>query len=476
MNQLFEQLFKHQPSADQVNLFTQIDRFLKSEAPNAVFVLRGYAGTGKTTSMSVLVKLLPKYNIMPILLAPTGRAAKVLGNYAKKPAFTIHKKIYRKKSAVELGSGFSLAKNTHQDTLFIVDESSMIPGTVQDGQYFGSNSLLADLIKYVYESNSNCKIIFLGDTAQLPPVGASESPALNPSYLQSHFGLKVFGAELKEVLRQEKKSGILENATALRQQLLSDDISKPTLHVKNFKDFFYITGEKLVDGINYAYDHFGMDETLVICRSNKNANLYNQQIRARILFREEFISSGDFLMVVKNNYHWLPETTDAAFIANGEIVKVIRIRNEQEMHGLRFADASLQLVDFPDQPIITAKIILDTLDSDSPALSKEQQQHLYEQVSLDYTDVKNKAERLAKIKTDPYYNALQVKFSYAVTCHKSQGGQWKAVFVDQGYLTDELVNKEFIRWLYTAITRASSQLFLVNFNKDFIADLPKDNF
>lgn len=239
MNQLFEQLFKHQPSADQVNLFTQIDRFLKSEAPNAVFVLRGYAGTGKTTSMSVLVKLLPKYNIKPILLAPTGRAAKVLGNYAKKPAFTIHKKIYRKKSAVELGSGFSLAKNTHQDTLFIVDESSMIPGTVQDGQYFGSSSLLADLIKYVYESNSNCKIIFLGDTAQLPPVGASESPALNPSYLQSHFGLKVFGAELKEVLRQEKKSGILENATALRQQLLSDDISKPTLHVKNFKDFLH---------------------------------------------------------------------------------------------------------------------------------------------------------------------------------------------------------------------------------------------
>ena len=476
MNQLFEQLFKHQPTADQVNLFGQIDRFLKSEAPNSLFVLKGYAGTGKTTSMSVLVKLLPKYQMKAILLAPTGRAAKVLGNYSQKPAYTIHKKIYRKKSAVEFGSGFSLAKNTHTDTLFIVDESSMIPGDVQEGQYFGGNSLLSDLITYVYESDSNCKILFLGDTAQLPPVGASESPALNPTYLQDHFGLKVFSAELKEVLRQEKKSGILENATALRLQLLAENISKPSLHVKNFKDFFYITGEKLVDGINYAYDHFGMDETLIICRSNKNANLYNQQIRARILFREEFISSGDFLMVVKNNYHWLPESSDGEFIANGEIAKVIRIRNEQEMYGLKFADASLQLVDFPTQPIITAKIILDTLDSDSPALSNAQQKHLYEQVALDYADIKNKSERLAKIKTDPYYNALQVKFSYAVTCHKSQGGQWKAVFVDQGYLTDELVNKEFIRWLYTAITRASEQLFLVNFNKDFIVDLPKDNF
>jgi exodeoxyribonuclease-5 len=352
----------------------------------------------------------------------------------------------------------------------------MIPGDVQEGQYFGAGSLLSDLITYVYESDSNCKILFLGDTAQLPPVGASESPALNPTYLQDHFGLKVFSAELKEVLRQEKKSGILENATALREQLLAENISKPSMQVKNFKDFFYITGEKLVDGINYAYDHFGMDETLIICRSNKNANLYNQQIRARILFREEFISSGDFLMVVKNNYHWLPESSDGEFIANGEIAKVIRIRNEQEMYGLKFADASLQLVDFPTQPIITAKIILDTLDSDSPALSNAQQKHLYEQVALDYSDIKNKSERLAKIKTDPYYNALQVKFSYAVTCHKSQGGQWKAVFVDQGYLTDELVNKEFIRWLYTAITRASEQLFLVNFNKDFIVDLPKDNF
>ena len=476
MNQLFEQLFKHQPTADQVNLFGQIDRFLKSEAPNSLFVLKGYAGTGKTTSMSVLVKLLPKYKMKAILLAPTGRAAKVLGNYSQKPAFTIHKKIYRKKSAVEFGSGFSLSKNTHTDTLFIVDESSMIPGDVQEGQYFGGNSLLSDLITYVYESDSNCKILFLGDTAQLPPVGASESPALNPTYLQDHFGLKVFSAELKEVLRQEKKSGILENATALREQLLAENISKPSMQVKNFKDFFYITGEKLVDGINYAYDHFGMDETLIICRSNKNANLYNQQIRARILFREEFISSGDFLMVVKNNYHWLPESSDGEFIANGEIAKVIRIRNEQEMYGLKFADDSLQLVDFPTQPIITAKIILDTLDSDSPALSNAQQKHLYEQVALDYSDIKNKSERLAKIKTDPYYNALQVKFSYAVTCHKSQGGQWKAVFVDQGYLTDELVNKEFIRWLYTAITRASEQLFLVNFNKDFIVDLPKDNF
>ncbi len=473
MNNSFRKYFAHEPTQDQVTLFEKVNGFLLAKDQFSCFVLRGYAGTGKTTAMSALVKMLPSYQFKSVLLAPTGRAAKVLGNYANKQAFTIHKKIYRKKSAIEFGSGFTLAPNPHKDTLFIVDEASMISGAIADG-LMGMKSLLADLIKYVYESDSNCRLIFVGDTAQLPPVGSAESPALSDTFLKQNFGLHITSCELKEVVRQEKKSGILENATQLRLQIAQENDFIPKMKTKSFKDFFYITGEKLVDGINYAYDKYGMDDTLIICRSNKNANLYNQQIRSRILFREEFISTGDYLMIVKNNYFWLPEDLEGGFIANGEIVKVIRIRNEQELHGLKFAEATLQLIDFPEQPIITAKIILDTLNADSPALTSAQQQQLYEQVQLDYVDIKNNSERLEKVKNDPYFNALQVKFSYAVTCHKSQGGQWKAVFIDQGYLTDEMMNKEFLRWLYTAVTRASEELFLINFNKDFFIDLPSD--
>jgi exodeoxyribonuclease-5 len=464
----FEKYLGKTPSAGQAMFFQKFEKFLKDDNTFSAFVLRGYAGTGKTTTVKAIVAYLKANKFKSVLLAPTGRAAKVLSNYSGENASTIHKKIYRRKSSVDILASFTLNENKHKDTIFIVDESSMISGTMNDstGVYFSKGSLLDDLVEYVYSNTNNCRLLLVGDTAQLPPVGSDFSPALNKEMLHAQYGLRIYEHELTEVLRQEKASGILENATDLRELIDKNIIAWPQLKAKGYKDFYSITGEQLSDGINYAYDEYGIDETLIVCRSNKNANQYNQQIRSRILFREEEISAGDYLMVVKNNYYWLP-AEEQGFIANGEIVRVVKVGREEELHGFRFADMTVQLVDLPNEPKLSVKVLIDTIYADAPSLKSEDQKKLFDSVSADYADILNKKERYEKIKADPYYNALQVKFAYAVTCHKAQGGQWKVVFVDQGYLVDDMLNLDLLRWLYTAITRASFQVFLVNFHPKF---------
>lgn len=457
-------LFPQDPTVAQMHLVQRFAEFLRLEEELPVFLLSGYAGTGKTTSVAALLKLLPRYKFRSVLLAPTGRAAKVLSQYTGQSAFTIHKKIYRKK-----GSGdaiqFDLAPNIHSNTIFFVDEASMIADQ-QEGFGFSSKGLLSDLFQFVY-NNKGCGLVLVGDPAQLPPVGLVESPALDKEYLERNFGASVTSIELTEVVRQQQDSGILFNATALRNTLQEEDALLPQLTVKGFKDIYRMNGDKLVDGLNYAYDKFGIENTLMVCRSNKSANEYNRQIRNRILYREEELSSGDYLMIVKNNYFWLPEDSDIGFIANGDIARIKRLRNEQEIYGQRFVDAQLELIDYAGKPVIDCKLMLDTLTSESPALTGEQSKAFYAEVMKDYQHIRNRRQQFEELKKNPFYNALQVKFSYAVTCHKAQGGQWDAVFVDQGYLTADKVNAEFNRWLYTALTRSVKELFLVNFNADF---------
>lgn len=454
--------FPFAPTQGQKDFFQKMDSFLLQEnAEGGAFILRGYAGTGKTSLISALVKILPRLKIKSMLLAPTGRAAKVMGNYSQKSAFTIHKIIYRPKDqGGDLGVGFELVKNYYKDTLFIVDEASMLADEVLNGR-----SLLRDLIHYVYQESSNM-LMLVGDTAQLPPVASNLSPALERDYLVRHFRLKVDAIELTEVMRQQLESGILYNATFLRNQLFSKT-PEISFTVSGFKDFYKMTGERLEDGLRYAYNKFGLENTVIITRSNKNAVQYNQYIRRTIHFYDDEISAGDLLMIVKNNYTYMAESDKVNFIANGDFVEVVKIRSFEEMYGLRFATLELRLLDYPDEPYFEAKVIMDTLYSPHPSLSPEQYKELYRLVSEDYQDVANKAERMELIKKDPYLSALQVKFAYALTCHKSQGGQWDAVFVDQGYLTDEMVNVEYIRWLYTAVTRAKKELFMVNFHPKF---------
>ena len=408
-----------------------------------------------------MVKTLPKLKVKSMLLAPTGRAAKVMGNYSNKSAFTIHKIIYRPKDKIgELGAGFDLVKNYYKETLFIIDEASMLAD-----ESFNGRSLLRDLIQYVFQESSN-RLLLVGDTAQLPPVGSTLSPALDRDYLVRHFRLKVDSIELTEVMRQQLASGILYNATFLRNQILAK-VPEITFATAEFKDFYKMTGERLEDGLRYAYNKYGTENTVIITRSNKSAVQYNQYIRRNIHFFDDEISAGDLLMIVKNNYTYMAESEKVNFLANGDFAEVIKIRSFEEMYGLRFATLELRLLDYPDEPFFEAKVVMDTLYSPHPALSTEQYRDLYKQVAEDYADVASKAERMELIKKDPYLTSLQVKFAYALTCHKSQGGQWDAVFVDQGYLTDEMVTKEYIRWLYTAVTRAKKELFMVNFHPKF---------
>ncbi|WP_270086965.1 ATP-dependent DNA helicase [Sphingobacterium sp. SYP-B4668] len=465
---LLIQHFHWSPTPQQSIAFGLLSDFIAAFDRQRTFVLKGYAGTGKTAIISALVKTLPQLRKKSVLLAPTGRAAKVMSHYSGKKAFTIHKKIYRKKTAVAFEMDFGLAENLHEDTLFIVDEASMISN--ESANIF-SKSLLHDLIKYV-QSGKNCTIMFVGDTAQLPPVGLLQSPALNPEYLRHEFYLHVSGFELTDVVRQEKSSGILFNATKIRREIKMEedknDYPFPQFVTKGFADTFQMTGEKLIEGLHYAYDKFGIENTLVVCRSNKSANLYNQNIRNRILFREEELTGGDLVMVVRNNYYWLTENNEdnkSGFIANGDMAKVRKVGYMHEQHGFRFADVTLEFSD--DEEPITCRVLLESLYTDSPNLPYEQQQQLYEAIATDYADIFSKKDRMEAIKKDPYYNALQIKFAYAITCHKAQGGQWEAVFIDQGYLHDDMLNTEFLRWLYTALTRATKELFLVNFNEKF---------
>jgi len=464
---LFIQSMSFKPTSQQEAAFAMLEKFLRSGAGDECFVLRGYAGTGKTTIISSLVKALPKMKMQTVLLAPTGRAAKVITHYSGKKAFTIHKRIYRKKSALSLDMSFVLAPNLSENTLFIVDEASMISDDPGD---FGRHSLLQDLLSYVY-NGKNCRLMLVGDTAQLPPVGSLHSPALSIDYLKNSFALTLFTYELTDVMRQEKSSGILYNATQLRQLVRNSKAEFPKFHTRGFKDIYQMNGGRLSEGLEYAYNKFGIENTLMVCRSNKSANNYNQQIRNRILYREEELTGGDYVMVVRNNYFWLGQEENVnAFIANGDIAKVRKVRNVHEMYGFRFADAVLEFTDYPDEEPLHCKVLLDTLYAEAPSLSPADGKRLYEAVMEDYIHIPDKKQRMQELKSDPFYNALQIKFSFAVTCHKAQGGQWDAVFVDQGFLTEEMVNEDFLRWLYTAVTRASCELFLVNFSEKFFTE------
>ncbi len=461
-SEILLQKFPFEPTASQRVLFDHFDAFLlDKQMHKPVLVMRGYAGTGKTTVVSAIVKTLPFFQLRYVLMAPTGRAAKVMSGYSKRVAFTIHKKIFHQTAAPGGGLAFKRQNNYHKNTVFIVDEASMI----NDAADYGKNGLLADLFEYVFSQEGN-RLLLIGDQAQLPPVGSSASPALQNEYLTAQFKADVLYTELTDVMRQAEDSGILFNATALRNQLSNEGV-KIELTTQRFNDIFKMTGERLEDGLRYAYEKYGTSGTVVICRSNKNAVQYNAYIRRAIQYKEEELEAGDLLMIVRNNYHFLPEDTPAGFLANGDFIEVMKIVRFEEYYGLRFADLRLRLVDYPEQEPFEAKVILDTLHTDEASLNADAYKKLYEEVSAEYADMASKTERMKAIKKDPFLNALQIKFAYALTCHKSQGGQWDAVFVDQGYLTEERIDKEYIRWLYTGVTRATRELYMVNFHKNF---------
>lgn len=466
---LLSQQFLWNPTTQQNEVFDRLAEFLHTFSKDTCFLLRGYAGTGKTTIISALVNALPRLQKRSVLLAPTGRAAKVMGNYSGRKALTIHKKIYRKKNALSTQMDFDIAENLHEDTLFIVDEASMI---TTEGFTIFSNGLLSDLIQYV-QSGKNCVLMLVGDTAQLPPVGLDYSPALDANLLSSEYNLDVYEYELTDVVRQDKDSGILFNATKIRNEIRFDEDNPtytfPKFITQGYKDIFRMNGDRLIEGLHYAYDKFDIENCMVICRSNKSANLYNRHIRNQILFREEEITGGDIIMVVRNNYYWLQQHDEkhTGFIANGDMAIIKKVSNIHEMHGYRFADLYLEFMDNNEGDAIRCRVLIDSLHVDAAQMPREDQQKLYESIARDYEDIFSKKDRMEAIKKDPYYNALQIKFAYAITCHKAQGGQWPLVFVDQGYMTDEMLNTEFLRWLYTGITRATRELFLVNFNEKF---------
>lgn len=461
--------FGFQPTKNQLKVMGELTDFIFLKARKHLFVLKGYAGTGKTSLVGALVKTLPEINYESILLAPTGRAAKVLANYANKPAFTIHKMIYQLRTGGDGYTRFVIKENKFRNAIFLVDEASMIgdSGGLSSSNWGQEKSLLDDLLQYVY-SGINCKLVFIGDTAQLPPVGMDISPALDEDFLFKSYHLNIEFNELNEVVRQAEGSEILQNATYLRANIAANKIKFPLFKSVNKADVRTITGLELEDELNDAYSKYGDDNVMLITRSNKRANQFNLQIRARIRWMEDELATGDFLMIVKNNYFWLPDSSKAGFIANGDIVEVLKISGEENMYGFRFANVTLRMVDYPDEPDIEVKLLLDSLLTDSPSLPGEQFRQLYDAVSEDYEHEPNRKKRNELIRKNPYYQALQVKFAYAVTCHKSQGGQWDAVFVDQGYLTEEMINIEYLRWLYTAITRAKKQLLLVNFNESLL--------
>jgi exodeoxyribonuclease-5 len=468
VNRILTKYFPHEPTSGQEKLIQYFGRFLNDDENNKVFVLKGYAGTGKTSFVRSLVKSLPTMKMRTVLMAPTGRAAKVLQQYSGNQAFTIHKKIYYNQMNKSGQLISRLKENKHRNTLFIVDEASMIQGmnAGSSGKLFGKQDILSDLIEFVY-NNQHCYLMLIGDTAQLPPVGINLSPALDLDELERFFNLKVHQIELIEVVRQEQNSGILANATDLRNQIRNNDLRSPFFYLGDFTDIISINGENLEDALNLAYSNYGEENVVVITRSNKRANIFNQEIRNRILFREGTIQSGDLLMVVKNNYHWLSEESKAGFIANGDIIEILRMNAYKSFYGFEFAEVTIRLLDYPDEPEFDVTLLLDTIMSDGPALTYEDNNKLFEGVMEDYADLKNRSARVNATKANPFFNALQVKFANAMTCHKTQGGQWDVVFIDQGYVTDEMINTEYGRWLYTALTRATKKLYLVNFKAEF---------
>jgi len=452
-----------QPTLGQEDLIRELGVFLASDDLLEIMLIKGYAGTGKTTLVKSLVKTLNFLKQKSVLLAPTGRAAKVLSAYSGHQAWTIHKKIYRQKSGSDGLGDFVLDRNLHKNTCFIVDEASMI-GDRSPDSFFGSGDLLRDLVDFV-EAGTQCRLVLVGDTAQLPPVGLDMSPALSPERLED-FGYRIREIELTDVVRQAEDSGILFNATSIRN-LITDGLEEyPSFHFESYPDISLISGSDLLEAISASYDRYGTSDTIVVTRSNKRANKFNAGIRNQILWREEQLSPGDLLMVVKNNYFWKDEENRIDFIANGDIIRVEKVLSTEEVHGHKFANITITMPDYRDIEM-EVKVLLDVIELDAPSLNYDQQKTLYLSVAEDYPDESSRRKVAEKISTDPYYNALQVKFAYAVTCHKAQGGQWKSVFLDQGYFTEEMLSLDYLRWLYTAFTRASEKLYLVNFAKEF---------
>lgn len=462
--------FPFAPTLKQDILLQQLSKFLLDPKNDTIYLLKGYAGTGKTTAIGTIVKNLWKIKMSFVQLAPTGRAAKVISNYSDEAAQTIHRKIYYPKKERGGGVSFTLQKNKHRNALFIVDEASMISDSVSESKLFENGSLLDDLMLYVY-SGHNCKLLLIGDNAQLPPVKMDLSPALDARNLELQFNKKVLSIELDEVMRQAETSGILKNATRMREFLNDQLYEDFRFDLSNQDDVVrLIDGHEIMDSLSDSYQEYGNEGTAIIVRSNKRANLYNQQIRSRILFKEEEVSPGDYFMVVKNNYFWLDTKSDAGFIANGDIIEILEIFSIKELYGFRFAEAKIQMTDYPNLAPFETVLLLDTLTSETPSLSYEEGNQLYQEVMKDYADETSKYKRFLKVKNNKFFNALQVKFSYAITCHKSQGGQWETIMVEQPYLPNGM-DKDYLRWLYTAVTRARKKLYLIGFKDDmFIED------
>ncbi|NRB60920.1 MAG: AAA family ATPase [Winogradskyella sp.] len=462
---LLKSKFPFQPTSKQDEVLMQLSEFIFDQASNNLYLLKGYAGTGKTSIIGTIVANLWQSKKSAVLLAPTGRAAKVISNYSKKEAFTIHKKIYFPKKEKGGGVKFVMQPNKHRNTIFIVDEASMIPDVPSDSKLFENGSLLDDLMQYVY-SGHQCKLLLIGDKAQLPPVKSDLSPALDATKLDLNYNKNVKGLELDEVVRQEENSGILANATELRSVLESSFYDSFKFDVSNYSDIVrLVDGHEIMDAINESFSNDGYEETAIIVRSNKRANLYNKQIRERILFNESEISAGDYLMVVKNNYFWVKPTTEAGFIANGDIIEVLEIFSIKELYGFKFAEVKAKMVDYPRMRPFETVLLLDTINAESASLTYEESNRLYQEVSKDFANEKSNYKRFLGVKNNKYFNALQVKFSYAITCHKSQGGQWNTIFVEQPYLPNGM-DKDYIRWLYTAVTRAKEKLYLIGFKDD----------
>lgn len=467
---LLKKNFPFEPTTKQNIVLDQLAEFVFDTSPNTLYLLKGFAGTGKTSIIGTLVSNLLEVKKSAVLMAPTGRAAKVISNYSGKEAFTIHKKIYFPKKDKGGGVKFVMQPNKHRNTIFIVDEASMIPDTPADSKLFENGSLLDDLMQYVY-SGHHCKLLLIGDKAQLPPVKSDLSPALNAAQLDLHYNKKVIMMELDEVVRQAQDSGILSNATHLREIMEGEIMDAFKFNIKGYPDIVrLIDGHEIMDAINDAYDSNGYEETAIIVRSNKRANLYNKQIRERILNNENELTPGDFLMVVKNNYFWVKPTSEAGFIANGDIIQVLEIHSIQDLYGFRFAEVKVQMVDYPKMRPFETVLLLDTIEAESPSLSYDESNRLYQEVQKDFEDETSNYRKFLKIKNNKHFNALQVKFSYAITCHKSQGGQWNTIFVEQPYLPNG-IDKEYLRWLYTAVTRAKEKLYLIGFKDEFFEEL-----
>lgn len=455
--------FKFDPTAGQLSAIEALSSIISDDNASYILKVHGFAGTGKTSLVASLVKVLISMEIPYELLGPTGRAAKVLSAYSGASAYTIHKKIYRQQTADDFINRFSLDRNMGKGTIFIVDEASMIADATSEFSSFGSGNLLNDLISFV-RAGRDCRLIIVGDSAQLPPVGRDFSPALDRATLRQYADVEEVW--LREVVRQDANSGILENATMLRSMIEEDQLAIPRFRTAGFSDVERISGGELIEMLSDTYDQVGKEDTIVVCRSNKLANRYNQGIRSRILYHEEELVRGDLLMVVRNSYFWTEGFQELDFIANGDIVEVVRVRRHYERYGFRFAEVTLRLLDYGSLEV-DCYILLDTLTSDSPSLTAEQSRSLFYQVAEDYAHIASKRKRYKEMRSDSFFNALQVKYANAVTCHKAQGGQWRRVFIDQGYFVDDMLSKEYLRWLYTAFTRATEKVYLVNFADKF---------